>query len=136
MALSLLAILAATAVPAGARLAGRHALDRTASLARAHVVRARILAVAGRRTVRVRLDPAGSLVALDPGDRIVGATPLRGEGLLGVDSVRLRPSTLRFNARGQAGPGSLYLYRDGRGVRLVVNFIGRLRREDFTYASP
>lgn len=86
--------------------------------------------------MRVRLDPGGSLVALDARGRIVAATPLRDAGLLGVDSVRLRPATLRFNARGQAGPGSLYLYRGGRGVRLVVNFIGRVRREDFTYGSP
>jgi hypothetical protein len=52
-------------------------------------------------------------------------------GDVALDSIRLRPATLRFNARGQAAPGSVYLYRRDRGVRLVSNFLGRIRQENF-----
>jgi hypothetical protein len=54
---------------------------------------------------------------------------LAGPDALPVDSLRVRPATLRFNARGQAAPGSVYLYRGRRSIRIVCNFLGRLRIE-------
>ncbi|MFW6193741.1 MAG: hypothetical protein ACOC83_09675, partial [Gemmatimonadota bacterium] len=66
----------------------------------------------------------------DTDGELVGTTPLVA-GTFDLDSARLRPSVLRFNARGQASPGSLYLYRKRRGVRVVSNFIGRVRVERF-----
>lgn len=88
---------------------------------------ARRLAVTRRERIRVRLD-RGALVLYSAGDSVLYATRLAGPGAP-LDSVRLRPATLGFNARGQASPGSVYLYRGSRGVRIVINFLGRLRRQ-------
>lgn len=129
VALGLVAIGTAVAVPAGARAIDAFSLQRSADLARGHLARARLLAVARREAVRVRAGPDGTLLLLDGEDGVLAATPVQGDGLLRLDSVRIRPATLRFNARGQAAPGSIYLYRGKRGVRLVSNFLGRVRRE-------
>jgi hypothetical protein len=83
--------------------------------------------------VRVRILADRSLGLLDPRDTVLARIRIAGDGLLALDSVRLRPSTLRFNPRGQAAPGSLYLYRGRRGVRLVSNFLGRVRREELAF---
>ena len=98
---------------------------------RNHLALARSLAIARREKIRVRLGPNGDLVLLTAsGERIVAAA-VGPEADVPVDSLRVRPSTLRFNPRGQAAPGSVYLYRGDRVVRVVTNFLGRLRVEAF-----
>lgn len=93
------------------------------------VVLARRLAVTRRERVRLRFRD-GVLTLHTARDSVLQSLRLTGPGAI-LDSVRLRPSTLGFNARGQASPGSIYLYRGPRGVRLVINFLGRVRRERF-----
>jgi len=78
----------------------------------------------------VRLATGGVLETVDRDGAVVDRTRLL-DSPLGVDSARLRPSVMRFNARGQAAPGSLYLYRGRRVVRIVCNFLGRLRVERY-----
>lgn len=130
LALALLGIAAAAAVPAGSRAIDAFSLRRSGDLARGHVIRARLVAVGRRETVRVRAGPEATLRLEDAEGSLLSVTGLQA-GLLRLDSVRIRPATLRFNARGQAAPGSLYLYRGKRGLRVVVNFLGRVRRETF-----
>ena len=96
---------------------------------RGQLVLARTVAVARRETVRVRADETGDLVILDVSGARLHSAGIGGATGLGVDSMRVRPSTLRFNSRGQAAPGSVYLYRGDRTVRIVSNFLGRLRTE-------
>jgi len=101
---------------------------------RNHMALARSLAIARREKIRLRMDSAGDLVLLSAsGERLAAAT-VGLEGDLSLDSLRVRPATLRFNSRGQAAPGSIYLYRGDRTVRIVSNFLGRLRVE--TYRRP
>lgn len=89
---------------------------------------ARRLAVNRRETVR--FEAAGDDLALTAEDeRVLVRLALTGPDALPVDSLRVRPATLRFNARGQAAPGSVYLYRGRRSIRIVCNFLGRLRIE-------
>lgn len=104
-------------------------LDRAQATVRGELARARLIALSRGRTVRVRLAGDGEL-RLESAGEVLDRLPLLS-GELTLDSVRLRPSTLRFNARGQAAPGSVYLYRGRRGVRVVCNFLGRLRVERF-----
>lgn len=106
------------------------ALESAADAARGRLAQARMLGVARRGVVELRVTPDGALELRGPDGDVVGVTPLVG-GDFDLDSARLRPGVLRYNARGQAAPGSLYLYRRGRGVRIVSNFIGRLRTERF-----
>lgn len=128
--LAVLGLLAAIAVPALRQLRETIALDRAESACRGRLAQARMLAIARRGVVRIRITADGQLTLEDPAGGIVSRTRLLN-GPFRVDSVRLRPSTLRYNGRGQAGPGSLYLYRGKRGVRIVSNFLGRLRVERF-----
>lgn len=110
------------------------ALESAARAGRAALTRARTEAVyrGGRiRVRRERRDPP-ELVLRDGDEALVARFRLGPVAGGGLDSAVLRRSTLSFNARGQAAPGSLYLYAADRGVRLVVNFVGRLRREDFS----
>ena len=89
---------------------------------------ARRAAVSRRETVRFR--HIGDQLVLQASDgRALMSIALSGVDRLPVDSVRIRPATFRFNARGQAAPGSVYLYRGKRSVRIVCNFLGRLRVE-------
>jgi hypothetical protein len=108
-----------------------HAASRSV---RNQLVLARSLSVARRERIRIRLDPEGDLVLLDDSGRRLARATVGLDGDLRVDSVRVRPATLRFNPRGQAAPGSVYLYRGNRIVRIVSNFLGRLRVE--TRRSP
>jgi len=101
---------------------------------RNHLVLARSLAIARREKIRIRLDVSGDLVLLTPSGERVAAAGVGPASDVPVDSLRVRPSTLRFNARGQAAPGSVYLYRGDRVVRVVSNFLGRLRVE--SYRAP
>lgn len=101
---------------------------------RNHLALARSLAIARREKTRVGLGPAGNLnIVTAAGERMVSLS-VGPAGDLSVDSIRIRPRTLRFNARGQAAPGSVYLYRGERVVRIVSNFLGRLRVE--AYQAP
>lgn len=96
-----------------------------------HVVRARSAAVYRRERVRLRLDGFSELTIRDGQDSVLHSLSLAKSGPFGIDSVRLRPATLRFNPRGQAAPGSIYLYRSKRGARVIVNFLGRVRVQRF-----
>jgi hypothetical protein len=66
---------------------------------------------------------------IDPSGRRLARVPVGPGSDLQMDSIRVRPPTLRFNSRGQAAPGSIYLYLGVRTVRIVSNFLGRLRVE-------
>ena len=101
---------------------------------RNHLVLARSLAVSRREKIRVRQDEFGDLVLLTPSGERVAAASVGPSADVPVDSLIVRPSTLRFNSRGQAAPGSVYLYRGDRVVRVVSNFLGRLRLE--SYRAP
>ncbi len=104
------------------------ALDGAARAVTRQLSLGRSLAVARREPIRLRAG-AGHLGLFDSrGTRLAGLDIGPG-GELPVDSLVLRPATIRFNARGHAGAGSVYLYRGGRGIRLVCNFLGRVRRE-------
>lgn len=87
---------------------------------------ARRMAVSRREPVRFTHSGAALLLTADDGTPL-GSLELAGADRLDVDSLRVKPATLRFNARGQAAPGSVYLYRGDRSIRIVCNFLGRLR---------
>lgn len=101
---------------------------------RNHLVLARSMAIARREKIRVRLDTHGHLVLVDQAGETLISAAVGPAADVPVDSIRVRPRTLRFNARGQAAPGSVYLYRGDRVVRVVSNFLGRLRVE--AYRTP
>lgn len=113
-------------------------LEAAARVGRAALVRARTEAVTRGERVRIRMEQRTPpvLVVRDARERVIERFRLVQEAGGRLDSAVLRRSTLSFNPRGQAAPGSLYLYRDGRGIRLVVNFIGRIRRERIDAPSP
>ncbi|WP_419163185.1 prepilin-type N-terminal cleavage/methylation domain-containing protein [Candidatus Palauibacter sp.] len=104
----------------------RLGLSRAARVAESQLVLARLKAVATHAPTEVRLVGTRLEVARR-GGRLLSRVELARHGLGRLDSARLRPSTLRFNARGHGSPGSLYLYRGRLGVRLVSNFVGRVR---------
>lgn len=106
-------------------------LDRATAAARGALARARMLGITRRGVVRVRISSSGAITLRDVDGSVASVTPLLTP-VFGLDSVRLRPSVLRFNPRGQAAPGSLYLYKGDRGVRIVNNFLGRQRVERFS----
>jgi prepilin-type N-terminal cleavage/methylation domain-containing protein len=129
MALTLAGVILAVSASGFRRFreaAGLHAAGRTV---RVQLDLARRLAVTRRETVRMQATPTGDLVLLTPSDSPLAIVHVGRSGDLHVDSVRLRPRALRFNARGQAAPGSVYLFRGRRGIRLVSNFLGRVRQE-------
>lgn len=96
---------------------------------------ARRLALGRREIVRLAVS-AGALALTGEDGTVLGRLDLDGPDALGVDSLRVRPATLRFNARGQAAPGSVYLYRGRRSIRIVCNFLGRLRVETVRWSAP
>lgn len=127
MAISLLGILLTAAVSWD--VIDRWSLARATRLAESHLTRARLRALASRSKVEVRSN--GRWLELrEPPGALVGRIDIgTGSGL--VDSIRLRPAVLRFNSRGQGSPGSLYLYRGRRGMRVISNFLGRVRSIPF-----
>lgn len=129
IALTVLATLLAVSASGFRALGSALSMQAATRSVRNHMALARSLAVARRERVRLRLDATGDLVLLDDSDRRLAAASVGSRGEVRVDSVRLRPATLRFNSRGQAAPGSVYLYRGERTVRIVSNFLGRLRVE-------
>ena len=110
------------------------ALRAAARQVTAELSLARRLAI-NRREI-VRFAATAQDLALTGEDGVVLARlALAGPDALPVDSLRVRPATLRFNARGQAAPGSVYLYRGRRSIRIVCNFLGRLRIEAVRWTS-
>lgn len=130
-ALAVAAVLAAATLPALGALE-RWSLARGASLAERHLMSARLGALSGRERLRVRLIGT-TLETVDPAGRVKGRVSLDGDGFRALDSARLHPATLRYNARGQGSAGSLYLYRGRRGIRVVSNFVGRIRSHPFSF---
>lgn len=129
LALVLLGLLAVPAATGFRRWRDSASLHAAARSARSHLALARRLAISRRETVRVRATSDDDLVLLDSSDRILALAAIGRRGDIPVDSVRLRPSTLRFNSRGQAAPGSVYVFGRRGSVRLVCNFLGRVRQE-------
>ncbi len=128
VALAVLAVSVTAAVPAF-DVVDRVSLARSAEIARGHLARARLTALARRARVEVRLGRSNRLLLLDAGGNRIAEADVGGDGLLALDSLSIRPTSIRYNARGQGSPGSLYLYRGDRGVRLVSNFLGRVRKQ-------
>jgi prepilin-type N-terminal cleavage/methylation domain-containing protein len=111
----------------------RHARDAAALEGAARSVMRQLslgrnLAVARREPIRLRAGPSYLALYASDGSRL-SALEVGPGGELPVDSVDVRPAAIRFNARGHAGAGSIYLWKGRRGVRLVCNFLGRVRRE-------
>jgi prepilin-type N-terminal cleavage/methylation domain-containing protein len=88
----------------------------------------RAVAISRRETIRLQAR-TGEILLLSSDGATVARLRIGPGTELPVDSVRARPATIRFNSRGHAGAGSIYLWRRGTTVRLVCNFLGRVRRE-------
>ena len=88
----------------------------------------RAMAISRRETVGLR-SQARELLLLSSDGSVIARLQIGPGTELPVDSVRVRPTMIRFNSRGHAGAGSIYLWRRGTTVRLVCNFLGRVRRE-------
>lgn len=128
--IEILAALAAVGILVTAAVAwrsiDRFGLTRAARLAESHLVRARLHALTSHEPTEVTL--SGTWLELkERSGAVLSRIDLAGAGFGRLDSVRIRPAILRFNARGHGSPGSLYLYRGRRGVRVVSNFVGRVR---------
>ncbi len=108
------------------------AITSAARAVREHVTRARFTAIYRRERVRLLQSPMADLTLRDDRDSVLASLSLAMTGPFAIDSVRFRPATLRFNPRGQAAPGSIYLYRARRGARIIVNFLGRVRVQRFS----
>ncbi len=107
----------------------RWSLVRATRLAESQLSRARLHALSGRRKTEVRSN--GQWLELwESGSGLVARLDLGTTAGL-ADSIRLRPAVIRFNARGHGSPGSLYLYRGRRGMRVISNFLGRVRSVPF-----
>ncbi len=132
ISLVLLSILAALILPRLDAL-DQWSIARAARLTERHLAGARLDALAHRRPVRVRLTAGRILETVDGSGRLVSRLDLRASALRPLDSVRVRPANIRYNARGQGAAGSVYLYRGHRGVRVVSNFVGRIRRHSFRF---
>lgn len=133
--LQLVVAMALLGIALAGSISGVRSLARSAELAgasrvvRAHLAYARTVAIARRELVELTLTPSGELLLVDSRDSVVRRTPLLGADGFRLDSASLRPTTLRFNARGQAAPGSVFLHGGPSSVRLVINFVGRIREE-------
>ena len=126
--LALVGIALGVALPAITELRDARSLLAATQVVTHQLGLARRSAVIGRETVRFRRS-ADRLILETSSGEVRSFILLNGADRLPVDSVQLRPSTFRFNARGQAAPGSVYLFRGSRSVRIVCNFLGRIRVE-------
>ena len=107
-------------------------LTRAARVAESQLALARLHAMATHAPTTVTL--AGTRLEVSRrGGSLLSRVDLGRHALGRLDSVRLQPSTLRFNARGHGASGSVYLYRGERGIRLVSNFLGRVRSVPFQH---
>ncbi|WP_420615941.1 prepilin-type N-terminal cleavage/methylation domain-containing protein [Candidatus Palauibacter sp.] len=110
----------------------RFSLTRAARVAESQLRLARLHAVATHAPTAVTL--VGTRLEVSrQGGSLLSRVDLGRHTLGRLDSMRLQPSTLRFNARGHGSPGSVYLYRGDRGIRLVSNFVGRVRPVPFQH---
>lgn len=110
----------------------RFSLTRAARVAESQLTLARLHAVATHAPTAVTL--AGTRLEVSRrGGSLLSRVDVGRHAFGRLDSVRLRPSTLRFNARGHGSAGSVYLYRGERGIRLVSNFVGHVRAEPFQH---
>jgi prepilin-type N-terminal cleavage/methylation domain-containing protein len=126
----LIGLLLTTTLPA-TRMLDHWSISRAARITERHLAGVRLRAVAHRERLRVRVVAPGTLETVDATGAVVDRVELaRADGRY-VDSVRIRPRTLGFNTRGHGAAGSVYLYRGDRGIRVVSNFVGRLRRHSF-----
>lgn len=130
--LGILAVLGAAALPATSAL-DQWALSRAARLVTAQMIEGRLLAVARRDRIRLRVVAPGTLETVDGAGAVIDRRVLAGPSPGLVDSVRIRPSAIRYNPRGHGAAGSVYLFRNGRGVRVISNFLGRIRRHGFRF---
>ncbi len=132
VAVAMTGLLAAAIAPSSRILEG-WALNRAAAIVEGQLSTARLRSIASRRPVRiVRVGGAG-LATLDASGGALARRELGVGRLGGVDSVVVRPPTIRYNGRGQGSAGSVYLYRGRRGVRVISNFVGRVRRQGFRF---
>jgi prepilin-type N-terminal cleavage/methylation domain-containing protein len=131
IALALIGILSMVTVAGFRSLADSTAITGAVRAVHQQVIRARATAVHRRARVRVSRGPNAELELRDDRDSVLASVSLSKAGPFGIDSFRIRPATLRFNPRGQAAPGSIYLYRDRKGARVVINFLGRVRVQRF-----
>jgi len=131
IALALAGLLTAVAFSGFRSFVDSAAITSAARTVREHVTRARSTAIYRRERVRLHQSPTADLTLRDDRDSVLATLSLARTGPFAIDSVRVRPATLRFNSRGQAAPGSIYLYRAKRGARIVVNFLGRVRVQRF-----
>ena len=106
------------------------AMRTAAGSVRSHLALARSLAIARREKISVRTDASGSLALYAASGEPVTTSGVGPGADVPADSIRVRPRSIRFNARGLAAPGSVYIYRGDRVVRVVSNFLGRLRVEN------
>jgi len=132
IAVAILGILLVLAVPATSVL-DEWSLARAARLAEGTLTSARLTAIAHRRKLLVRARPGGVLETVDPAGAVLARLDLAASGVRAIDSVRLRPAAVRYNPRGHGSAGSIYLYRGRRGIRVVSNFVGRIRRHSFRF---
>ncbi|MDX1394841.1 MAG: type II secretion system protein [Gemmatimonadota bacterium] len=123
-------LLLAAVLPASG-IVDRWSLSRAARVTERHLAGVRLRAVARRERLRVRVSGPGTLETVDPAGRVIERRALGPPGARYVDSIVVRPRTLGFNPRGHGAAGSVYLYRGDRGIRVVINFVGRIRRHAF-----
>lgn len=136
---SLLEVLVVIAIVgiAAAAVASRASLDefgltRAARLVESELARARLHALARHGRTEVTLSGTRLRVA-QRGGPILSRVDLAAHAFGQLDSVRLRPTTIRFNARGHGSLGSVKLYRGHREIRLVSNIVGRVRTVRFNH---
>jgi hypothetical protein len=130
--IGLVGILAAVAIPARS-VFDDWSLSRSARLVERQMSGARLVAVAHRRKLGIRATGSRFLETVDRGGRIEARLDLGAGALRSLDSIRVRPATIRYNPRGHGSAGSVYLYRGHRGIRLISNFVGRTRRHSFRF---
>jgi hypothetical protein len=128
----ILVVLGMAALPATSAL-DRWSLSRAARLTTTQMIEARLLAVGRRDRIRVRVVGSGTLETVDGAGAIIDRRVLAGPSPGLVDSVRIRPNAIRYNPRGHGAAGSIYLYRNGLGIRVISNFVGRIRRHGFRF---
>lgn len=129
----ILALLAAVGLAASRTFLEWLELDGATRAVRTTLAEARALAIARHAHLRLRLGEEGDLWIVDADGRTVERVHTGPGGPYRLDSVRIAPWWgLRYNERGQGSAGSVYLFRGRRGVRLVSNFLGRVRQETFS----
>ncbi len=125
VALTILGTLGTVVVASGT--VDRVHLSMGSRIVESQLLHARLHAASTHVSTRVTLDN-GQLRVVTADSVALATVRLVGPGT-GLDSARIRPATLRFNTRGHGGLGSVFLYKGDRGVRIVSNMVGRLRKE-------